>query len=179
LSKGNILVLILNCREIGLHDPKIDVKATAPLHTTTIATVIHMAILPYCVDNELHDSATRLLTYTKSASDIFEKRYVSTTMAKKMSKSASLNSLFKITLLMILQNTRDPARMANMTSGITIALCRLSMAIESGAKGNHAVQDLKLRRPDKTMNPTGCERALVKRLIDPSDASFKTAAITV
>jgi len=36
---------MFQCREIGLHDPKIDVKATAPLHTTTIATVIHMAIL--------------------------------------------------------------------------------------------------------------------------------------
>lgn len=27
---------------------------------------------PYCVDNELHDSATRLLTYTESALDILQ-----------------------------------------------------------------------------------------------------------
>jgi hypothetical protein len=50
-------------------------------------------------------------------------------MAKKMSRSASLNNLFSTTLLIILQNTRDPAKMANMISGTTIALCRLSMAI--------------------------------------------------
>jgi hypothetical protein len=50
-------------------------------------------------------------------------------MAKKMSRSASLNNLFRTTLLMILQNTMDPARMANMTSGMTIAFCRLSIAI--------------------------------------------------
>ena len=36
---------MFQCREIGLHDPKIDVKATAPLQTTTMATVIHIAIL--------------------------------------------------------------------------------------------------------------------------------------
>jgi hypothetical protein len=32
-------------RDIGLQDPKIDVKATAPLQTRTIPTAIHMAIL--------------------------------------------------------------------------------------------------------------------------------------
>lgn len=54
---------------------------------------------------------------------------MSITKARNISRSASLNNLFKTTLLMILQNTMDPARMANITSGITIAFRRLSMTV--------------------------------------------------
>lgn len=83
---------------------------------------------PYCVDKELHASATRLLTYSELAFDEF-KRASKHTMARNIRRSASLNNLFRTTLLMILQSTRDPARMAKMTSGMTIAFCRLSMVI--------------------------------------------------
>ena len=58
------------------------------------------------------------------------KHYMSITKARKMSRSASLNNRFKTTLLMILQNTIDPAKMAKMTSGITIAFRRLSMTVD-------------------------------------------------
>ena len=83
---------------------------------------------PYCVDSELHANATRLLTYTMLAFEELGDN-VGITKARNMSRSASLNNLFRTTLLMILHKTIDPVRIAKMTSGITIAFRRLSMTV--------------------------------------------------